>query len=333
MNETGSFRSYSPPTSETTEVLYDQNEIVKRVVEHTPKYTMDGCIDLNGPSMLVIPDHPVAKVFADMKNRGVRLRIISEIAKDNLPYCKELMKFAELRHLDETKGNMGVVDGNMYYASATSTESGPPPELIISTVKAIVQQQQYFFNMLWHKAIPAKQRIREIEEHTKRQFIDTIQDGVEISDLVHKLVRSAREEMLILLPTTNTFIRYETEGLMKLIKDATMISGVKIRILVYLDNDNVRDSINQDYNVGDKIRMLILQKSELQSKIVTIVIDNEYSLAIEIEHDKALDSTDAVGLATYSNSDSTVATYVSIFETLWLKAELRNINTKIPNIS
>jgi len=324
-----------PPNSETTEVLYDQNEIVRRVIERCPivKYSVDACTDVNGPSQLVIPEHPVTKPYADMAKRGVRIRFISEITKDNLPYCKEVMKIAELRHLDGVKGNLSIVDGDTYYASATNIESGPPPQLIISTVKAIVQQQQYFFDMLWHKAIPAKQRIREIEEHTKRQFIDTIQDGVEISDLVHKLVGSAREEMLILFPTTNTFCRYDREGLMKLIKDAANLSGIKIRILVYLGNENNRESINQDYTVGDRIKMLMLQKSELQSKIMTVIIDNEYSLAIEIEHDKALDSTDAVGLATYSNSDSTVTTYLSIFDTLWVQAELRNKQKKIKNIS
>jgi hypothetical protein len=305
-------------------VLYDQNEIVRRVIErcYDVKYAVDACTDTDGPSMLVIPEHPLTKPYADMAKRGVRIRFITEITKDNLPYCKELMKIAEVRHLDEVKGNLGIVDGDTYYASATNTESGPPPQLIISTVKVIVQQQQHFFDMLWH-----------IEEHTKRQFIDTIQDGVEISDLVHKLVRSAREEMLILLPTTNTFHRYEREGLMELIKNAAMLLGVKIRILAYPDNESIRESINQDYTVGDRIRLLMLQKSEFQSKIMTIIVDDEYSLAIEIEHDRALDSTDAVGLATYSNSDSTVATYVSIFETLWLKAELRSKQKKTQNIS
>lgn len=111
---------------EKTEVLYDENEFVSRVVErcYTIKYTMDGCIDAIGPSMLVIPNHPVAKAFADMKKRGVRLRFISEITKDNLAYCKELMKIGELRHLDEVKGNFGVADGKVYHASATSIESG-----------------------------------------------------------------------------------------------------------------------------------------------------------------------------------------------------------------
>ncbi|MGB7956590.1 MAG: hypothetical protein WCF23_21665 [Candidatus Nitrosopolaris sp.] len=36
-------------------------------------------------------------------------------------------------------------------------------ETIISNVSGFVSQQQYFFDMLWRKAIPAKQRIKEIE--------------------------------------------------------------------------------------------------------------------------------------------------------------------------
>jgi hypothetical protein len=98
LNETGSSSPTLPP--ETTEVLYDPNEIVTRVVEycHTIKYTLDGCIDVNSPSIFVIPNHPVTEAYIDMKNRGVRLRFISEITKDNLPYCKELMKIGRFQN-------------------------------------------------------------------------------------------------------------------------------------------------------------------------------------------------------------------------------------------
>ena len=61
-----------------------------------------------------------------------------------------------------------------------SIPSSPPPLLISSTVRAFVEQQQYFFDMLWRKAIPAKQRIKEIEEGLKREFIEAIQDPEEI---------------------------------------------------------------------------------------------------------------------------------------------------------
>jgi two-component system sensor histidine kinase VicK len=124
--------------------------------------------DLNGPSLLVIPNHPVTESYVDMKNRGVRMRFISEITKENIQYCKELMKVVtEFMHLDEVKGNFGVADKRVYHASATTIKSAPPPQLIINTVKAVVDQYQYFFDMLWKKAIPAKQRIKEIEQGLK----------------------------------------------------------------------------------------------------------------------------------------------------------------------
>jgi len=41
--------------------------------------------------------------------------------------------------------------------------------------------------------------------------------------------------------------------------------------------------------------------------------DNEHDSTIEV-----------LGLATYSNSDSTVLSYASIFETLWIQAELKD---------
>jgi hypothetical protein len=129
---------------------------------------MHACMDSVAPSTFVIPNHPITQVFRETKERGIRLRFIAEITKDNIGYCKELMKISELRHLDEVKGNFGIVDRIYYRATAESGESGPPPLLISSSIHAFVQQQQYFFDMLWRKAIPAKQRIKEIEENLKR---------------------------------------------------------------------------------------------------------------------------------------------------------------------
>ena len=40
------------------------------------------------------------------------------------------------------------------------------------------------------------------------------------------------------------------------------------------------------------------------------------------EEEEEEEEEDAVGLATYSNSDSTVLTYVSIFENLWIQTRL-----------
>lgn len=184
---------------------------------------MDACIDPNGPSMLVIPNHPVTQACMDMKYRGVRLRFISEITKDNLSYCEELAKIGEIRHLDEIKGNFGIADRKLYHASATTSKLAPPPQLIVSTVRAFVDQQQYFFDMLWRNAIPAKQRIKEPERGLKREFMETMQDPYEVQTILNNILNSATEEILLTLPTKTTTLgnkrlyRYEQEYIIPLL--------------------------------------------------------------------------------------------------------------------
>ena len=85
------------------------------------------------------------------------------------------MKIVELRHLDKIKGNFGIIDGKDYRASASMIEGHPPNELIVSTVKTFVEQQQFFFDMLWDKAVPAEQRISEIEEGLIPDVLEILQ--------------------------------------------------------------------------------------------------------------------------------------------------------------
>ena len=60
----------------------------------------------------------------------------------------------------------------------------------------------------------------------------------------------------------------------------------------------------------------------LQTKVTLLLIDKRYSLTVELRDDTKEVSYDAIGLATYSNSKSTVLSYVSIFESLWRQTEL-----------
>lgn len=64
-----------------------------------------------------------------------------------------------------------------------------------------------------------------------------------------------------------------------------------------------------------------LQQS-LQSRLTTLIVDGKFSLEVEVKDDTKDNSYDAVGLATYSNSESTVWTHASIFETLWRQAQI-----------
>jgi two-component system sensor histidine kinase VicK len=303
---------------EKTEVIYGAENIIDYGLKNCSRARrqVDILSDSNGPSIFVIPGHPITMAFREFKPKGIKLRFIAEITKDNIPYCQQLMKICELRHLDEVKGNFGIVDGLYYSASAKGTASSPPPLLIGSTIRAFVEQQQYFFDMLWRKAIPAKQRIKEIEEGLKREYIETIQDPEEIQNLVSKVISSAIEEIDVVISTPNTFKRYEREGIIGLLTRKGD-EGIRVRILLN-QNPDIQQSIGK-LKTHPQITIKNLDKS-VQTKVTTIVADNELSLVIELKDDTQLNSKEAMGLATYSNSESTVLSYASIFETLWIQS-------------
>ena len=305
-------------TEEKTEVIYGPENIINNTLLALSrcKSQVDNCIDSSGPSMFVVPNQPIPIAFRELKERGIRLRFIAEITKDNIVDCKELMKTCELRHLDEVKGNFGISDGIYYGASAKGTESFTPPLLIASTIRAFVEQQQYFFDMLWRKAIPAKQRIKEIEEGLKREFIEAIQDPEEIQSLVFKIITAATEEIDIVISTANTFRRYDREGIMELLTRKAN-EGVKLRMLLNHSPD-LPQSIEK-LKIHPQITINNLNKS-VQTTVTTIVADNELSLVIELKDDAKHEINEAMGLATYSNSESTVLSYASIFETLWIQS-------------
>ena len=170
--------------------------------------------------------------------------------------------------------------------------------------------------MLWRKAIPAKQRIKEIEEGLKREVIETIQDPIEIPNHILNVINSAIEEIDIIMSTANTFKRYEREGIIELLTKKA-VEGVKVRMLLN-QNQDIKQSIER-LKMNPQITIKNLDKS-VQTKVTTIVADNELSLVIELKDDAKQDSDEAIGLATYSNSESTVLSYASIFETLWIQS-------------
>lgn len=83
---------------EKSEVIYGDENMIQSTLKicSLAKLIVDVCIDPNDPSMLVIPDHPITKANYSMKERGVKIRYINEITKENIHHCKELMNFADI---------------------------------------------------------------------------------------------------------------------------------------------------------------------------------------------------------------------------------------------
>ena len=59
----------------------------------------DSCLDRNAPSV-ILTSEPIKQAYFDLKRRGIKVRIITEVTRENIEFCKEMIKLAEVRHLD-----------------------------------------------------------------------------------------------------------------------------------------------------------------------------------------------------------------------------------------
>jgi len=314
--------AYSSSSEHKTEVLHGAENILKSTLEITSKveHSIDNCIDSSAPLSFVSKDLPMFKALSEARKKGVKSRFITEITRNNIVHCKELMKIVELRHLNKIKGNFGIIDGKDYRASPSIIEGHPPNELIVSTVKTFVDQQQFFFDMLWDKGVPAEQRISEMEEGVIPDVLEILKDPSEIIGVGYRLVKAARDEILIIFHTANALLRQEKSGGIDLLVENATRYKTRVKILVPIE-DKITDTIRRLEKInGIQIRNI---EYTMQTRMTILVVDRTYSLVVELKDDTKDDTKEAIGLATYSNSKSTVLSYVSIFDTLWKQSELR----------
>ena len=116
-------------TIERTEILRNHEDMVNTTVEDFSKLKKSIDICTYGKGVyLTINTKPIWEGYVKVKQRGARLRWITDITKENLSDCKELMTIAEVRHLDQIIGAFGIHDGIKYRASANVKELGQLPE-------------------------------------------------------------------------------------------------------------------------------------------------------------------------------------------------------------
>lgn len=321
--------------------IEEANNVILNFVNNT-KNKLDACLDANGPSVM-IDVQSIKEARINAKDRGVNFRYITNINKENISYCKQIIKEfnAEVRHLDEVKGNFEINDnGKEYIATATLQKAKPSKQLIFSNVKEIGEQQQYVFDTLWNKAISSEERIKEIEEGIEPEFTEIIRNADESQSLEWHLLKTTKEEIQIIYSTVKAFKLQESVGVMDYISELSN-NGINVRMLTPKDS-SIEESLQKLKDISNIDIKYIETETGIKNKY--LITDRKNSLVIELKdkddnidnyyhcwkqkEDKPMASAQSsaistiVGTAIYSNSKSTVLSYISIFETLWRETEL-----------
>lgn len=309
----------------TTRVIHGTKEVVDAEVAffHSINKKADTYMNYTRPPLAIGLD-PVRNAFLDAKNRGVHLRYLTEITKDNLSYCKELLKIVdELRHLDGIKGNF-MVSETEYVAPLILFEHGKiAPQAVYSNTVEIVEQQQHIFDNFWSKGISAGNKIKEIEEGVEPEFLEVITNEDDANKILLELSRSVKKEALFILPTDNAMRRVDRLGVIDCLINASQIGAI-IKIICPLSERN-SEILRKMSDEAPSIQ--ILNGSSSPAAGVLIVDGMKFSrteLGESYNNDTNTQSPQAARFTVYSNSRPTVELFRSIFGLLWNERTLND---------
>jgi hypothetical protein len=93
-------------------------------------------------------------------------------------------------------------------------------------------------------------------------------------------------------------------GALELLKEASKTKETKIRILTPVD-DQIYELPQKMFRQLQGIKTRHIEPL-LQTRVSILIVDRRFSLVVELKDDTKDNSYEAMGLATYSNSKSTV---------------------------
>ena len=232
--------------------------------------------------------------------------------------------------------------------------------------KQFLGNEQFISDPFWDRVIPREDEIDEIREEEERQqyvrktghqqseFVKTIKDPKEIQELSNQLIKSARDDIEVTISSASIFHQLQEQApgrgfhLHSLREIAAANTTIDIKVLTPPGEEikTVLSKLRHDplQNIQNRY---IDDVSSLHRKIILLVVDRKFSLAIKFKGEEYFKEASknrttttttttkenilekAIESATYSTNKSTVLSYVTIFESLWKELEL---NEQITNI-
>ena len=147
-----------------------------------------------GTSPLTIINNQTFKNdFLDAHKRGIKIRFITEITRENIGYCKQIKNSVdEFRHVEGLQGAI-CINETEFLGTTVYSVGNLVNTIIQSTAIEVVLQQQFIFNTFWKNAISFAKRIKEIEGGGESVITEILEDEREISRKIIELAQQSNE--------------------------------------------------------------------------------------------------------------------------------------------
>lgn len=311
----------SSPYNEKTEIMTKQSDIVG-IMAKTEKY-LNIMGDSKSPHFLLSDE--IRKGLQKAKTKGIRIRLITEITKANLNACKEIMKFAEVRHLDKVIGNF-IISDKEYFGQ--SLGSNYRTNQIYNNDDGMVELQNYVFENLWNNSVSHHDKSSSLEAGVDPEEVKVLSDPIEIRKTYLSLIESAKSEISLIIATPNALQRNYKGGIISMLIEASKKRNVIVNLVIpTYDNDKIQDDFLDTEAVARnfKFKMKSIAPVTTQThkiKTTFLIVDKKSVFIIDVKDDNKDNFLEAVGYATFHTSKSRTESYNFIFDTIWRQADL-----------
>jgi two-component system, OmpR family, sensor histidine kinase VicK len=311
-----------------TRILENQHEMIKEIKrKNNAANKLSICTGFGGMQMSYnylfdSYKNVVDKYRKKEEGEGYGLRWITLIHKDSLSLVKIFLKAGiQIRHIKSMPPlSFGVSDKEVAITIDNMMGGKMSQSFLISNEPLYVNHFNSLFEQLWKDGIYAEERIKDIELGVDLAEIEVIPSSAKAQEIYLNMVKDAKEEVILVFPSTKAFIRQGKIGAIKLAKQAAQKHNVKVRILMpaHKSKEQILQKLKGQHQNID-IRYI---KQMSETKATILVVDRRASLVMEVRDDSKTTFVEAIGLSTYSNSKAGVLSYVAIFENLWRQTEL-----------
>jgi nitrogen-specific signal transduction histidine kinase len=318
-----------------TKIIENPDEVIKEIGHLTASSNkLDTCLTSGGLQYSHNYFFEIKKNLLDKQRRGEHkgIRYVTNIDRGNLHISKLYLEHGiQIRHMKNLPPMSFGVSDKQIAVTIEKMEGGERAQsLLISNEPLYVRHFTFLFEEIWRNGIDARHRIKQVEEGVESD-IEVIQNPDRTEEIYWNIIKSARKEILLILPTINALIRQEKMGVIKSLAEAAKSRNVQVRILMPKVNLDHRQAIQGskqpqqvEKNQGNLSELLNVRHLQQLSdtKATVLIADRKVSLVIEVRDDSKPTFCEAIGLSTYSSSKPGILSYVSIFENLWIQTEL-----------
>jgi two-component system, OmpR family, sensor histidine kinase VicK len=309
-----------------SKVLENYDEIYKQIVHLAETSAELSIVSSFGGMQLIYNNFfDLYKKILDKyrKGEGKGIRWVCSIDAESIDLVKIFLNLGmQLRHVKSLTPTSFAIGDKELNAAVENMEGGKMVRTLLTSNEPIYVNHFYsIFEELWKNGIDASDRIRDIEQGVDQADIEIISNPKEGIKRAWSIIKSAKEEVLIMFSSANAVRRQKEMGGLQLLKEASEEHNAKVRVLIPADEDITSTTIEEAKSMYPRVDIRTIDKS-LQTRITIVLVDKKECVIVELKDDTEDNSYKAAGLTTYSKSKSIVSSYISIFESFWQQSEL-----------